>query len=98
MQEERNWNPTTPKQGEQYFGTDNLQYYITRMQMQHFPSPSDKNQHRPVGGFSDGSSSVGLTEEQEREIAENIYDWWISGKSYKQWYAEKFLQQKLDFE
>lgn len=38
-----------------------------------------------------------LTEEQENEIAENIYDWWISGKSYKQWYAEKFQQMKLDF-
>ena len=88
----------TSKMGEQYFGTDNPQYYITRMQMQHFPSPSDKNQHRPVGGFSESSSSVGLTEEQEREIAENIYDWWISGKGYKKWYAEKFLQQKLDFE
>ena len=36
-------------------------------------------------------------EEQENEIAENIYDWWISGKPYKQWYSEKFLQQKLDF-
>jgi len=59
---------------------------------------SATNQHRPVGGFSDGSSSVGLTEEQEREIAENIYDWWISGKGYKQWYAEKFLQQRLEFE
>lgn len=87
-----------PKQGEQYFGTSNPQYYITSQQMRHFPNPSDKNQHRPVGGFSDGSSSVGLTEEQEREIAENIYDWWISGKGYKKWYAEKFLQQKLDFE
>lgn len=49
------------------------------------------------GGFSASSSSVDLTEEQEREIAENIYDWWISGKGYKKWYAEKFLQQKLDF-
>ena len=48
-------------------------------------------------GFSDGSSSDRLTEEQENEIAENIYDWWISGKSYKQWYAEKFQQLKLDF-
>jgi hypothetical protein len=38
-----------------------------------------------------------LTEEQENEIAENIYDWWISGKSYKQWYAEKFQQMKFDF-
>ena len=97
MQEERNWNPTPPNQGEQYFGTDNPQYYITRMQMRHFPSTPPANQHRPVGGFSESSSSVGLTEEQEREIAENIYDWWISGKSYKQWYAEKVLQQKLDF-
>ena len=48
-------------------------------------------------GFSGSSSSDRLTEEQENEIAENIYDWWISGKSYKQWYAEKFQQLKLDF-
>ena len=48
-------------------------------------------------GFSGSSSSDRLTEEQENEIAENIYDWWISGKSYKQWYAEKFQQMKLDF-
>ena len=47
--------------------------------------------------FSSSSSSDRLTEEQENEIAENIYDWWISGKSYKQWYAEKFQQLKLDF-
>ena len=48
-------------------------------------------------GFSSSSSSDRLTEEQENEIAENIYDWWISGKSYKRWYAEKFQQQKLNF-
>lgn len=48
-------------------------------------------------GFSDSSYSDRLKEEQENEIAENIYDWWISGKSYKQWYAEKFQQLKLDF-
>ena len=48
-------------------------------------------------GFSSSSSSDRLTEEQENEIAENIYDWWISGKSYKRWYAEKFQQMKLDF-
>lgn len=47
-------------------------------------------------GFSSSSSSDRLTEEQENEIAENIYDWWVSGKSYKQWYAEKFQQMKLD--
>ena len=30
------------------------------------------------------------------EIAEAIFDWWISGKSYSRWYAEKFLQTSLD--
>lgn len=33
----------------------------------------------------------------EDEICENIFYWWISGKSYKEWYANEFLQQKLDF-
>ena len=46
-------------------------------------------------GFSSSSSSDRLTEEQENEIAENIYDWWISGKSYQKWYTEKFQQQNL---
>lgn len=49
-------------------------------------------------GFSESSSSDRLTEEQENEIAENIYDWWISGVSYKKWYAQKFLQLKLNFD
>lgn len=48
-------------------------------------------------GFSPSSSSDRLTEEQENEIAENIYDWWISGKSYERWYADKFLQLRLNF-
>ena len=26
------------------------------------------------------------------------FDWWISGKSFKQYYADEFLQQKIDFE
>lgn len=47
---------------------------------------------------SSSSSSDGLTDEQEREIAENIYDWWISGMSYKRWYAERFLQYELEFD
>lgn len=49
-------------------------------------------------GFSESSSPDSLTEEQQNEIAENIFDWWVSGKSYKQWYAEKFLQTKLDLD
>lgn len=48
-------------------------------------------------GFSDSASPDRLTDAEEREIAENIYDWWISGKSYKRWYAEKFQQLKIDF-
>lgn len=38
------------------------------------------------------------TEDIETQVCENIYDWWISGKSYKEWYADKFLQQEIEFE
>ena len=31
----------------------------------------------------------------ERQICENIFDWWISGMSYDSWYSDKFLQCKL---
>ena len=49
--------------------------------------------------FSQSSSSDRLTDEQREDlIAENIYDWWQSGKSYKKWYADKFLQLKFEFE
>jgi hypothetical protein len=49
-------------------------------------------------GANNNCAVVGAeSESTEREIAENIFDWWISKKSYKQWYAEKFLQQKLFF-
>lgn len=44
--------------------------------------------------IADAANGTVYTEE---EIAENIFDWWISGKAYSEWYAEKFLQQKLDF-
>ena len=37
-------------------------------------------------------------EELENQIAENIFDWWISGESYEKWYADKFLQQRIDFD
>lgn len=37
-------------------------------------------------------------EDKERQIAETIFDWWISGKSYSEWYAEKFQQLKIDFD
>lgn len=31
------------------------------------------------------------------ESAEMYFRWWISGKGYKQFYADEFLQQKLEF-
>lgn len=31
----------------------------------------------------------------EDEICERIFMWWISGKSYDEWYADNFLQLKL---
>lgn len=64
------------------------------------PDPSHwggARKQRIMEGFSECSSSDGLTDEQEREIAENIYDWWISGMSYKKWYAKKFLQYQFNF-
>ena len=50
-------------------------------------------------GFSESPVSGGVDAGQwtEDEIAEAIFDWWISGKPYKQWYADKYLQLKFDF-
>ena len=50
-------------------------------------------------GFSDSPTSSGVDVGQytEDEIAEAIFDWWISGKPYKKWYADKYLQLKIDF-
>lgn len=44
--------------------------------------------------FSPSGEDAGGADKEDI-IAENIFDWWISGKSYKEWYADKFLQQKL---
>ena len=66
------------------------------------PYPShwmgESNQQGTLGGFSDCSHANGETWEQEEQIAENIYDWWISGKSYKKWYVERFVQLWLKFD
>lgn len=68
------------------FGANNERFYINYKVMQSF---------QDCIGFS---PSDRLTDEQEDEIAENIYDWWTSGMGYRQWYAEKYLQTKLDFD
>lgn len=60
-----------------------------------------KKKPRTLGdAFSNGSAdnaAVEQSEETERQIAEKIFDWWISGKSYSEWYAERFLQKKINF-
>lgn len=48
--------------------------------------------------FSECPSSNSVTKDKEREIAENIFDWWISGKGYKKWYADKFLSLHFTFQ
>lgn len=40
----------------------------------------------------------GISPDDEMGIAEAIYDWWLSGKSYKQWYAERYQQLHIDFD
>lgn len=96
---------TPPRRG-RVIGSPNPQYVINPKWLQD-PAQFSKG-HLEKGlatsngaslatGFSEGSSPDRLTEEQEDEIAENIFDWWISGKPYKKWYAERFQQLRLDF-
>ncbi len=60
-------------------------------------------QQRDMVGFSDSPSLNGdrggrSQELTEDEIAEKIFSWWISGKAYSKWYADEYLQMKLDFD
>lgn len=71
--------------GTRWTGTDNPGLILTRRIIRKFfDSPS---QQVNWGGQS---------EPYEDEIAEAIFDWWMSGKSYKEWYSEKYMQGKLD--
>lgn len=60
-----------------------------------------ENQPRTLGdAFSNGSAdnaAVEQSEETERQIAETIFDWWISGKSYSEWYSRTFKELELNF-
>ena len=73
--------------GDYEFRSDNKGLFINDKAMEGFRIPR----------VSEISQSGRLTDEQENEIAENIYDWWTSGKGYHQWYNEKFRQQMLNF-
>ena len=35
--------------------------------------------------------------EHKSRTAEDTLEWWISGKNFREWYADKYLQQKMDF-
>lgn len=69
---------------------------------QQLPPPPPTDEQRIVGGFSDNPSlngdRGGDQEPTEDEIAEKIFNWWISGKAYSQWYADTYLQQHIDFD
>lgn len=75
-----------------------IQKRVRLVEHQASHSTTGRTNYGVWAGFSDSSSSVCLNDEQENEIAEHIFEWWISGKAYKKWFAEKFTQQKLDFE
>lgn len=64
------------------------------------PTRNITSEHERCSIFSDSPTSDGVDVGQytEDEIAEAIFDWWISGKPYKQWYAEKYLQYKINFD
>lgn len=73
--------------GTNYNRTDNPRYNIRRRALRKF--------------FDSPSQQVnwgGQDEPSEDEIAEAIFDWWMSGKSYKEWYSEKYMQGKLDLD
>lgn len=46
--------------------------------------------------------SINLLKKSEKMALEMdpemAFNWWISGKSFKQFYADEYLQQKIDFE
>lgn len=48
-------------------------------------------------GFLD-SPADGQGKYTEEEIAEQIFEWWVSGKPFGVWYSEKFRQLKIGFD
>ena len=41
--------------------------------------------------------TAGQTLVSEDEIAECIFDWWVSGLPYRKWWNERFRQRRLEF-
>ena len=62
-------------------------------------APTDRNMGGKFLDSDNGNSSAVVAEyneQRERQVAEAIWDWWISKLSYKDWYAKKYKQQHLD--
>ena len=62
-------------------------------------APTDRNMGGKFLDSDNGDSSAVVAEyneQRERQVAEAIWDWWISKLSYKDWYAKKYKQQHLD--
>ena len=67
----------------------------TRKNLQNFVLPNGEHaQFQSTRLYSRGGEHL-RSEKEERLIAENILDWWMSKKSYKQWYREKYEYRDL---
>lgn len=97
--QKRNYAHGNPKKLRGYeFRENNKGFYINNKSMSDDQAFLNQQSTEDCEhGFLDSSLFDRFTREQDNEINENIYDWWISGKGYKQWYAEKFQQTMLNF-
>lgn len=83
-----------PKQRRAFLVAHSLQGWGGAISISKITPPQPTTQ-RTMGGKCSTVSAQDYDEQIEREVAENIIDWWVSKKSYKQWYADKFLQHTL---
>lgn len=94
-----------PKQRRAFLVAHSLQEWGGAISISKITPPKPTTQRTMGGKFFDSTdgkcstvSAQDYDEQIEREVAENIIDWWVSKISYKQWYADKFLQYTFDFD
>ena len=98
----RDWMQQTLQRGKclgQHITSRKLPLHLCKTTMGQQTHNTSLRQER-CSGFSESPASGGVDAGQwtEDEIAEAIFDWWISGKPYKQWYSDKYLQQEIEFD
>lgn len=54
-------------------------------------------QRLPLESYPGLSAASRGGQNEEDAIAEHIYDYWISGKPFKKWFADKFQEQEIEF-